>query len=108
MALFYIVNGLNHFANQETYLKIMPPYVPWHKALVMLSGAAEIILGLMLFIPSLTRFASWGIILLLIAIFPANLHMALNSHLYSSLRPITLYLRLPLQLVFIAWAFWYS
>ena len=108
MAIFYIANGINHFINQKYYLAIMPPYVPWHKTAVILSGVAEILLGAMLFIPSLTRLASWGIIILLIMIFPANIHMAINSELYKNYHPLVLYLRLPIQFVLIAWAYWYT
>jgi uncharacterized membrane protein len=108
MTLFYIANGVNHFLNQGAYLKIMPPYIPFHRPMVILSGIAEIFLGAMLLVTSLTQFASWGIILLLILIFTANLHMAFNNELYSNFHPLTLYLRLPLQFVLIAWAFWYT
>jgi uncharacterized membrane protein len=108
MALFYIANGLNHFLNQKFYMGIMPPRIPWHKSIVILSGIAEILLGGMLLIPALSQQASWGIIVLLILIFPANIHMAFNTELYPDYRPLMLNLRLPLQLVFIAWAYWYT
>ena len=108
MAFFYIANGLNHFVNQNFYMGIMPPKILWPRPIVILSGAAEILLGAMLLIPSLSQLASWGIIVLLILIFPANLHMAFNTELYSHYRPLMLYIRLPLQLVFIVWAYWYT
>jgi uncharacterized membrane protein len=79
MAIFYVVGGINHFANTAFYMPMMPPYLPWHLALVYLSGVAEIVLGVAVLVPSLRRLVAWGIILLLIAVFPANLHIALHN-----------------------------
>lgn len=110
MALFYMVAGVLHFVFPEPYLKIMPPYLPWHLALVYLSGVAEVGLGALLLWPATRRLAAIGVILLLIAIFPANLHMALHHVQLPGLppaSPFALWMRLPLQLVLIAWAAWY-
>jgi uncharacterized membrane protein len=68
----------------------------------------EVAPGILVLIPKYTAPAAWGLIALLIAVFPANLHMALNAELYPSLSPIALWLRLPLQGVLIAWAYWYT
>ena len=106
--LFFVLGGLYHFINPNFYLKIMPPYLPWHGFLVSLSGLLEIALGVMLLIPRLSRIAAWGLIALLIAVFPANLHMALNPQLYPEIKPVLLWLRLPLQAVLIVWAYWYT
>jgi uncharacterized membrane protein len=108
MVVFYVLVGVNHFINPAFYLNIMPPYLPWHLALVYLSGLMEVALGVMVIIPRLTALAAWGLILLLIAVFPANIHMAVNSELYPDINPVALWLRLPLQGVFIAWAYWYT
>jgi uncharacterized membrane protein len=79
MALFYVLVGINHFRDPGFYLKMMPPYLPWHAQLVLLSGVAEIGLGLALLVPPLRIYAAWGIVALLIAVFPANLpHGALR------------------------------
>jgi len=107
-AVFFIAAGLNHFINPALYLKIMPPYLPWHLFLVYLSGFFEIIFGVMLLIPKLIRIAGWGLILLLIAIFPANIYMATNPQLFPHIPFTALILRLPLQFVLIAWAYWYT
>lgn len=104
----FVFAGANHFIDPDFYLKIMPPYLPWHLFLVYLSGAFEIILGILLLIPRTKKLAAWGLILLLIAVFPANIHMAINPQLYPDLNPLLIYLRLPLQLVLIAWAFWFT
>ena len=108
MGLFFVVAGVNHFLRPDFYMKIMPPYLPWHLPLVYLSGLFEVALGILVLIPKYTAPAAWGLIALLIAVFPANLHMALNAELYPSLSPIALWLRLPLQGVLIAWAYWYA
>jgi uncharacterized membrane protein len=108
LAIFFISAGVNHFVNPGFYLKIMPPYLPWHLALIYISGLAELVLGIILPIPKLRILAGWGIIALLIAVFPANIHMALNPELFSDINPIALWIRLPLQGVLIAWAYWYT
>jgi uncharacterized membrane protein len=108
LCLFFVGAGLNHFINPAFYLKIMPPYLPWHRFLNYLSGFFEIALGVLLMTPALTRVAAWGLIALLVAVFPANIQMAINPQLYPEISPAALWLRLPLQAVFIAWAYWYT
>ena len=108
LCVFFVAAGLNHFINPSPYLKIMPPYLPWHLFLVYLSGFFEVALGLLLLAPAFSRAAAWGLIALLIAVFPANIQMATNPELYPDISPLALWLRLPLQAVFIAWAFWYT
>jgi uncharacterized membrane protein len=107
-AVSFVLAGLNHFINTDFYLKIMPPYLPWHRSLVYLSGVVEIALGVLLLIPTLTRVAAWGLIALLAAVFPANIHMAVNHELYPAYSVTALWLRLPLQIVFMACAYWYT
>ena len=108
LAIFFVLAGINHFFNTAFYLKIMPPYFPWPLLLVYLSGFLEIVLGILLPVPKFTRVAAWGVIALLVAVFPANLHMALNHELYPEHSVTALWLRLPLQLVLMAWAYWYT
>lgn len=108
LCVFFVAAGLNHFINPAFYLKIMPPYLPWPLFLVYLSGFFEVALGVLLLVPSFIRAAAWGLIALLVAVFPANIHMATNPELYPDLSPLALWLRLPLQAVFIAWAFWHT
>jgi uncharacterized membrane protein len=74
MAILYILAGLNHFKNPKFYLRIVPPFLPFPKWINWISGIAEIILGIMLFIPSTRILGAWGIIALLIAVFPANIY----------------------------------
>lgn len=108
LALFYIIAGINHFVTPEFYLRIMPPYLPNPSLLHQLAGAAEILLGGLVLVARWRRLAAWGLVLLLLAVFPANLHVALNSHLYPDFPVVLSWARLPLQLVFLAWAWWYT
>jgi len=108
LSMFFVLAGLNHFINPVLYLKMMPPYLPWHLFLVYLSGFFEVALGVLLIIPAFTRTAAWGLIALLIAVTPANIHMAVNPQLYPAIPPLALWLRLPLQAALIAWAYWYT
>lgn len=103
---FFVVAGVNHFVDPSFYLKMMPPYLPAHEALNYISGAAEIVLGIALMVPKTQRMAAWGLIALLIAVFPANLYMAQNPELFG-ISADALYVRLPMQLVLIyfAWRF---
>ena len=102
----FIVAGVNHFVQTELYVGIMPPYLPWHRELVYISGFAEIGLGALLVLERWSSVAAWGLIALLIAVFPANLHMALHPDQYPWASPFSLWLRLPLQGALIAWAAW--
>jgi uncharacterized membrane protein len=108
-ATFFVGAGLMHFANPDFYLKIMPPYIPWHLELVYASGVAEILLGAMLMFNNLQRIAGWGLILLLIAVFPANIYVYQHqAELFPNVSPPLQLLRLPLQGLLILWAFWYT
>lgn len=106
LVVVYVAAGVNHFVNPEFYLKMMPPYLPWHLALVYISGVAEIVLGLLVLFPRFTQLAGWGLIALLIAVFPANVYMAQNPHLFPDLNQTALLIRLPIQLLLIWWAWW--
>lgn len=106
LSAVFILAGLNHFRNPRMYLAIMPPYLPNHTALVAASGYAEVALGALVLVPRLRRVAGYGLIALLLAVFPANLHMALNPERFQPIPAWALWLRLPLQAVLIAWVRW--
>lgn len=111
MAAFYVLAGLNHFRDPGFYLPMMPPFLPWPRELVWLSGAAEVTLGIAVLIPRLRRLAAWGVIALLLAVFPANLYVAFeNVPIGGRSEGLGLanWLRLPFQALFIAWAWWYT
>lgn len=105
MSFFYVMAGFNHFMNPEYYLKMIPPYMPSPLTINVIAGAAEMLLGMMLVRPAVRSLAAWGIILLLAAIFPANLHMAQLGGGAFGVPTWALWVRLPLQLVLMAWAF---
>ncbi len=108
LGAFFIFAGVLHFINPQTYVGMMPPYLPFHLELVYLSGVFEIAGGLGVFHPKTQRLAGLGLIALLVAVFPANLHMAIHQVQIEGLpgSPFALWARLPFQLVFIAWAWW--
>ncbi len=106
LALFFVVAGVNHFVAPAMYLKIMPAYLPWPVALVFISGFFEILGGLGVAIPRLRRAAGWGLIALLIAVFPANVDMLQQAAQFPSIPYWVLVVRLPLQGVLVAWVGW--
>ncbi|MCD7932049.1 MAG: DoxX family protein [Tannerellaceae bacterium] len=108
MAAFYVLAGLNHFRTPAFYMQIMPPWLPWHYALVLLSGVAEVIVGILLLIPHTRRLGAWLTILLLLAIFPANIQMAIDYYQAHNPALWIALLRLPLQGVLIWWAWLYT
>lgn len=111
MGIAYVGAGVMHFVNPDFYLPMMPPYLPWHLELIYLSGVAEIALGVAVLVPALRVWAAWGIIALLIAVFPANIHIALyNVPLGGAAEGagILNWVRLPIQALLIAWAWWYT
>jgi uncharacterized membrane protein len=87
---------------------MMPPFLPAHLFLVQVSGVFEIALGVFLLIPKYQRIAAWGLIALLIAVFPANIYMALNTDLFPEFSPLGIWLRLPFQAVIVGWAYWFT
>jgi uncharacterized membrane protein len=111
MAAFYAFAGLNHFRAPEFYLPIMPPWLPWHEELVFLSGVAELLIGVGLLIPRTRVLAAWGAIALLVAVYPANIHMAIADVPVGDppqSAGVLRWVRLPLQFVLIAWAWWHT
>jgi uncharacterized membrane protein len=110
LALAMVGAGIMHFVDPAPFVRIVPPYLPWPLGLVYVSGVFEILGGVGL-LPARTRSAAgWGLVALYIAVFPANLHMALHDIPFGDepVPPAMLWGRLPLQLVFIAWAWWVS
>jgi uncharacterized membrane protein len=108
LGILFILAGINHFRDPDVYLRIMPPYLPWHLFLVYLSGVFEVGLGVLLLIPKTQKLAAWGLIALLVVVFPANIYMATNTELFPDINPTLIYIRLPLQFVIIVWAYWFT
>jgi len=107
MAFVYVAAGVNHFIRPKLYMAIMPPYLPAHSELVMLSGVAEVVLGIGLLFPATRSVSAWGLILLLVAVFPANVYMATSGR-FRKLPRWLLWARLPLQGLLIWWAWQYT
>lgn len=111
MAAAYTFAGFSHLLNPEFFVAIVPPKLPNPEWLNVASGLAEIVLGVFVLEPRTRVYAAWGIIALLIAVFPANVYAALEN--VGPGGPGTgagaaNYVRLPFQAVFIVWAWWYT
>ena len=110
LTVLMVLAGTNHFLDPAVYVAMMPAWLPRPLELVYVSGVFEILGGLGLIFPPTRRLAGWGLIALFIAVFPANLNMAIND-LPLGGRPVpswALWARLPLQIVLIVWAWWVS
>ncbi len=102
---FFVLAGAMHFIVPRTYQRIVPPYLPRRREVVYASGVAEALGGLGLIPRATRRPAGWWLIATLIAVFPANVHMALHPEEFSEIPggAASLWARLPFQAVFIAW-----
>ncbi len=107
LAVLLVFAGVMHFARPNFFLKIMPPYLPLHLELVYLSGFFELGLGICLIIPRFSRFAAWGIIALLIAVFPANIYLYQHQEIIRA-SPTVHLLRLLFQGILIWIACWHT
>jgi len=108
LAVCMVVAGVLHFAQPDPFIRIVPGFLPAPATLVYLSGAIEMLLGVGLLVPATRQFSAWGLVVLFIAVYPANLNMAIN-HIEIAGIPDTWWfhaIRLPFQLVLIAWAYW--
>jgi uncharacterized membrane protein len=108
LSVFYIIAGINHFRRPKTYLSIMPPWLPWPKALNYLAGATESLLGLAVVWAPTRRCAAWGLVILLLSLMPVHLHMLCRGGNAYKLPTWVLIARLPLQGLLIAWAWLYT
>jgi uncharacterized membrane protein len=107
LAIFFVVAGISHFLGPPAYLAIMPHYLPWPSQLVAISGVAEILGGLGVLWRTTRRSAGWGLVALLIAVFPANIQalrtgMMIAGHIIPTWM---LWLRLPLQVALLGWVY---
>lgn len=104
LAVFFMAAGLLHFLRPGMYEEIVPDSLPAHREIVLVSGGAEIAGALAIVPPRTRRLAGYWLAGLLVAVFPANVHMALHPDRYPSLSPAVLWARLPLQPLAIWWA----
>ena len=108
MSVCIIIVGITHFLFPEPYTKIVPAALPNPEFLVYISGFFEILGGIGLLIPAVSQAAAWGLVLLFIAVYPANINMAVNNIQIENIPQGTWFqvIRLPFQFVLIAWAWW--
>lgn len=108
IAALFCAMGLLHFIKPNVFISIMPDYIPYHKAMVLISGVGELIGGVFMLIPETRIFSVYILLLLLIAVFPANIDMAVKAYKGYGLTAYTwmLMLRLPLQFVLMYWIYW--
>jgi uncharacterized membrane protein len=113
MAAFYVLAGFNHLVNPDLYVAIIPPELPEPEWLNLVAGIAEIVLGVYVLEPRVRALAAWGLVALLVAVFPANVYVALENvglpgGQPGTGNPLVNWARLPLQALFVAWAWWYT
>ncbi len=110
MSISYTYVGVRHFIDPDFFLAIMPNYLPYHLEFVYLSGVAEFSFGILLLFKKTRTFAAYGLIILLVSVFPANIHLV-ESELSQSILGATknqTIIRLPFQILFISLAYWHS
>ena len=105
LSVFFVNVGVDHFVNPDFYLNIMPPSFPLHAEAVYISGFFEVVGGISLLIPRLRKIAGWGLVALLIAVYPANIYMAITPQAFPDIPVTLLYVRLAFQFVFFYWAY---
>ena len=108
LGIFFIVAGVMHFVATATFAKIVPPFLPDPRLLVQISGVFEILGGIGVVVPATQRFAAWGLVALLIAVFPANIFMAIHHAQWPGIPVWALWTRVPLQIPLILWAMVYT
>ncbi len=110
LSIFMVSAGVLHFATPEPFIKIVPGFLPSPAALVYISGVIEILLGVGLMVPRVRSLSAWGLILLFVAVYPANINMAINPIEMGSIPDVWWVhaIRLPFQFILIAWAYWYT
>ena len=105
LSAFFINVGIDHFINPEFYISIMPPAFPLHAEAVYISGFFEVVGGIGVLIPRFRKIAGWGLLALLVTVYPANIYMALTPEAFPDAPLSLLYLRLLFQFVFFYWAY---
>lgn len=107
MAAMYVFTGIMHFIKPKAYQRIMPRYLPNHRALVFWSGVAEIVLGIGLCFELTKDFSVWGVIAMLAIFFTVHFYMLSSKKTAAGVPKWVLILRIPLQFGLIYWAYWY-
>ena len=105
LAAFFINVGVDHFVNPDFYLSIMPPAFPLHSEAVYISGFFEVLGGICVLIPRLRKITGWGLVALLVTVYPANIYMAMTPEAFPDIPVTLLYVRLAFQFIFFYWAY---
>jgi uncharacterized membrane protein len=108
LGVLFVFAGVMHFVATGRYVQIMPPMLPAPRTLVFISGVAEILGGIGVMLPGTRRMAAWGLVALLIAVWPANVYMAMVPERFPSVPLWALWARVPLQIPMIWWAWVYA
>ena len=109
LAVFFILAGVNHFRNPDFYMPMMPPYIPAHEFMVLLSGVTEIVAGVMLLIPATIRAGAWFVIAHLIIFMTVHVYMLQEADgKFADIPNAGLWLRIPIQGLFLLWAYWFT
>lgn len=111
LGLSMIGVGVLHFVRPAPFVRIVPDWLPAPEALVYVSGSFEVLGGVGVLLPATRRWAAWGLVALYVAVFPANIHMAIHEIQFEpggDMPAWAMWARLPLQAVFIAWAWWFT
>ena len=104
--LWFFVGGVGHFTNAEFFIAIVPPWVPFPVWAVYISGIFEIVLALLVLWPNFRPFAGWGLILLTLAVTPANIHMFMNPELFPQAPQSAYLIRLVVQVLLLLLIWW--
>ncbi len=107
MAIFYVIAGFGHFVKPNWYIRVMPPYYPWPRALVALTGILEIGLGVLLFFPAWKDWGLYGIMGMLLLFLSVHTHMLKSKEDAAGIPRWILIIRLPLQFALMYWAYSY-
>lgn len=106
IALFFMTGGIAHFVVADFFMMMMPDYLSYHKELVIISGVFEILGAIGILVPQTRLLAGYGLIALIVAVYPANINMALHPEKYKDISELFLYIRLPFQFLFIWFVWW--
>lgn len=106
IALFFLIGGIAHFVVIDFFMMAVPDYLGYHKELVIISGVFEILGAIGILFPPTRLLAGYGLIALIVAVYPANINMALHPEEYKNISELFLYIRLPFQLLFVWFVWW--
>lgn len=106
IALFFMTGGIAHFVVADFFIQAMPDYLAYHQELVMVSGVFEILGAIGILLPQTRLIAGYGLMALIIAVYPANINMAMQPEKYQNISELFLYIRLPMQFILLWFVWW--